>query len=96
MMSKSPFAGLNPNRVSNLPNMGRVQNAFQMIFNSQNPMQAMQKAFANTPQFAQMNNLLRQGKNPEQLFRQMAQQRGIDPDEFIRAMIADPNGNNGR
>lgn len=96
MTSKSPFANLNPARPANIPNMGRIQNAFQTIFNTRNPMQALQRAFSNTPQFAQMNDLLRQGRNPEQLFRQMAQQRGIDPDEFIRTMTAGPNGNNGR
>lgn len=72
-------------------NMANVRNVYKSIFNSKNPMQAMQNMMASNPRMAQVNNLLRQGRNPESIFREMARQRGIDPDEFIREM----QGNNG-
>lgn len=95
MTPKSPFAGINPANPANIPNMAGIRNAYQSIFGGGNPMQAMQRIFANNPKYAQIQNLMRQGRNPESIFRSMARQRGIDPDEFIRSMTADPNGNNG-
>jgi len=73
-------------------NMANVRNVYRSVFNSKNPMQAMQNMMASNPRMAQVNALLRQGRNPESIFREMAKQRGIDPDEFIREI---QQGNNG-
>lgn len=55
-------------------------------------MQALQQMMGSNPKFAQINNLFRQGQTPEGVFRNMAKQRGIDPDQFIREL----QGNNGK
>lgn len=72
--------------------MQQLQNLYRSVFSSANPMEAMQKMMASNPKFAQIQNLFRQGQTPEGVFRQMAAQRGINPDEFIRQL----QGNNGR
>lgn len=72
--------------------MPQLQNMYQSIFKSKNPMQAIQQMAANNPRFAQISNLMKQGRNPESIFREMAAQRGIDPDDFIRQL----QGNNGQ
>lgn len=73
-------------------NMSQLRTMYQSIANSKNPMQAIQQMAANNPAFAQINNLMRQGRNPESIFREMAAKRGIDPDDFIRQL----QGNNGQ
>lgn len=86
----SPFARFAQQSVN--PMMARLQGMYQAIFNSGNPMAAMQNMFGNQPQFAQAMNLFRQGRNPESVFREMARQRGVDPDAFLRQL----QGNNGQ
>jgi len=72
-------------------NMQQLRNMYQSIAHSANPMQMIQQMIAKNPKFAQINNLFRQGQTPEGIFRSMAKQRGIDPDEFIR-QLQDNNG----
>ena len=62
--------------------MNAIQQAKQMMgLLSGNPQQMIQ----NNPM---LNQIMQQnkGKTPEQIFRSMAQQRGIDPDEFLRQL----------
>lgn len=73
-------------------NMAQLRNIYQSISSSANPMQALQQMMGSNPKFAQINNLFRQGQTPEGVFRNMAKQRGIDPDQFIREL----QGNNGK
>ena len=59
-----------------------IQQAKQMMgFFGGNPQQIIQ----NNPI---LNQIMQQnkGKTPEQIFRSMAQQRGIDPDAFLREL----------
>lgn len=71
--------------------MGQVQKFYQAVSSSQNPMQSIDKLLSSNPKFAQIKTLMKQGRTPESLFREIAAQRGIDPDEFVRQM----QGNNG-
>lgn len=66
--------------------MSQLRNMYRSISGSANPMQALQQMMGNNPMFAQINNLFRQGQTPEGIFRAMAKQRGIDPDQFIREL----------
>lgn len=44
-----------------------------------------QMAMTN-PQAQQVLNMLNGGANPEQLYRQLCQQRGVNPDEFLQTI----------
>lgn len=87
-----PMTGMRQPQPSGGITMPQLQNMYQSIFKSGNPMQAIQRMAASNPRFAQISNLMKQGRNPESIFREMAAQRGIDPDDFIRQL----QGNNGQ
>ena len=73
----NPFNALNPA-------MSNIRNAYQMLTNAQNPMQVFQQIAGNNPQLQPILNALRGGMNPQQLFMNMCQQRGINPQEFLK------------
>lgn len=73
-------------------NMAQLRNLYQSISNSANPMQALQQMMGSNPRFAQINNMMKKGMSPEGIFREMAANRGIDPNDFIRQL----QGNNGK
>lgn len=85
----SPFYGMGggqltpTQRILQNPNMVRYQNMYRTLCSSRNPTQAIQQMIGNNPQ---LNSLLQQGRNPESVFRELAKQKGIDPDAFIRAL----------
>lgn len=81
----NPFNTLNP--INNM-NMGAIQNAYQMLANAQNPMQVFQQMAMQNPQLQPIMNMLRNGANPQQIFNSMCQQRGINPNEFIRSITS--------
>lgn len=63
--------------------LGQLYNVFMR---SNNPMSILQNMAINNPQLTPILNALKQGANPEQIFRQLATQNGINPDEFIRTI----------
>ena len=65
-------------------NMTAIRNAYQMLTSSSNPMQIFTQLAQNNPQLQPILNMLRNGANPQQLFNSMCQQRGINPQEFIK------------
>lgn len=77
----NPFNTLNP---MNNYDMGSIQNAYRALTTSNNPMQVFQQMAMNNPRLQPVLNMLNQGANPQQLFVNMCQQRGIDPNAFIR------------
>ena len=80
----NPFSSLNP--INNNANIGAIQNAYNILANARNPMQAFQQIVMNNPQLQPIMNMLRNGANPQQLFNSMCQQRGINPNDFIRSI----------
>lgn len=79
----NPFNALNP--INNM-NMGAIQNVYQMFANAQNPMQVFQQMAQRNPQLQPIVQALRNGGNPQQIFNNMCQQRGINPNDFIRSI----------
>ncbi len=77
----NPFSVMNPNS----PSMGvnQMKNMYQMIMGSRNPMMAFQQLASNNPQLQPVLQMLQRGANPEQIFRQMCQQRNINADDMI-------------
>lgn len=86
----NPFAQMNPiNAYSG--NMGNIRSMYQAIAGSKNPMQAFSRIAAQNPAMQPILNALRNGANPQQLFNTLCQQRGVNPQEFLRSIT----GNNG-
>lgn len=86
----NPFSAVNPiNRYS--PNMGNLRSMYQAVMNSSNPMQAFSQIASKNPNLQPIMQALRGGANPQQLFNSLCQQRGINPQEFLRQLT----GNNG-
>lgn len=66
------------------PNTGfNMADAFNVLNNSQNPIQAFMQLAQNNPQMKQVADMLQRGANPQQLFLSMCQQRGINPQQFM-------------
>ena len=86
----NPFAQMNPiNAYSG--NMGNIRSAYQAIAGSSNPMQAFSKIASQNPAMQPILNALRNGADPQRLFNTLCQQRGINPQEFLRS-ITNNNG----
>ena len=82
----NPFNSLNPTNPMNANNMAGIRNAYQILSSSRNPMQAFQQMAQNNPQLQPIMQMLRNGANPQQIFMNMCQQRGINPQEFLRSI----------
>lgn len=77
----NPFNTLNP---MNNYDMGSIQNAYKALTTAKNPMQVFQQMAMNNPRLQPVLSMLNQGANPQQLFMNMCQQRGINPQQFLR------------
>ena len=80
----NPFNSINANNPYNANNMAGMRNAYQMLTQSQNPMAVFQQMAQQNPNLQPVMNMLRNGANPQQLFYSMCQQRGINPQEFLK------------
>lgn len=87
----NPFNALNPSNPMRAYDFGYLRNLYQSL-SGKNPMQVIGQMAMRNPQMQPIMQALRGGQNPQQLFRSLCQQRGINPDEFIGNIV----GNNGR
>ena len=77
----NPFAALNPNN----PMRGYDFNQLRSMYkNMGNPMQMLNQMAMQNPRMQPIVQALQGGANPQQLFNTLCQQRGINPQEFIR------------
>lgn len=59
----------------------------QNVLNSSNPMELIQKMVLNNPKMQNVMNLYKaSGMSPKQFFYQFAQQKGVNPDEFLNSL----------
>lgn len=65
------------------PNYGQIKEIYNAM-KSGNPMQMFQQMASRNPNMKPILNMLNNGANPQQVFYQICQQRGINPDEFIK------------
>lgn len=79
---ENPFNTLNPS--TNNPSMNSIQNAYRMLMSSPNPMALLQNMAQQNPSLQPVVQILKQGGNPQQVFINLCQQRGIDPNQFIK------------
>lgn len=82
----NPFFNNNSMPNMNGINMGQVKQIYNMLRNSSNPNQLLNQMAINNPQLGQAINLIKANGNYEQVFRDMCNQRGINPDDFLRQM----------
>lgn len=82
------YQQLNPqNQVSQLSQNSQIQGIIQMAKSGGNPMQMIQSIAGQNPQMQNMMNILNSGKmSPKQLFMNMANQRGINPNDIINML----------
>jgi hypothetical protein len=58
-----------------------------MVSRSNNPMQLMQTMAQSNPQLQSILNLIQTSqKSPKDLFFEMAQQRGVDPQQILQML----------
>lgn len=81
---KNPFNALNP--TPNPTGMASIQNAYRMLMSSPNPMALLQNMAQQNPSLQPVVQILKQGGNPQQLFINLCQQRGIDPNQFMKQL----------
>ena len=67
------------------PLVDQIKRMAQMVNSARNPQQVLAHLAQNNPQVKSVMDLC-QGRNPEQVFRYMCAQRGINPDEVIQAL----------
>ena len=83
----NPFNIMNPM----IPITNNARNVYQAFMNSRNPMQMFMQMANGNPQLQQIANMLNSGMNPQQLFNNMCQQRGINPQQFLAQITGNNN-----
>ena len=73
----NPFNTMNMN-----PNF-QLKNMYQLLMNSQNPMAMFQQMAVQNPRLRPIVEMLR-NKSPQEVFNNLCQQKGVNPDEFIK------------
>ena len=71
--------------------MGNIQSLYRALMGAKDPMQAFQRIASQNPYMQPILQALQGGANPQQLFASLCQQRGINPQEFMR-QITNNNG----
>ena len=79
----NPFKTMS-NTYANMPNMNNIRQTYQMLKSKGNPMMLMQNMAQNNPQLKPILQAINSGTSPQQIFNSMCQQKGIDPNEFIK------------
>lgn len=81
----NPFYTNNSQRFQNSSSSyGSINDIYKLLSNSNNPMQIFNNIAKNNPNMAPIVSLLNNGYSPQQVFNTMCQQRGINPQEFIK------------
>lgn len=79
----NPFKVMN-NTYANMPNMNNIRQTYQMLKSKGDPMVLMQNMAQNSPQLKPILQAMNGGLSAQQIFNNLCQQRGIDPNEFIK------------
>lgn len=65
-------------------NLGSIKT----LLNSSNPSELVQNLISQNPQLQNVMQLMQSsGRTPKEFFYQYAQQKGINPDEFINSLL---------
>ena len=65
-------------------NTAQFRDAYKMFANSKNPMELFMKMAESNPNLQPAIAMIKAGQNPQLVFNQLCQQRGINPQEFLK------------
>lgn len=81
------YQQLNQSQLSRNNTNGGLQQIINMVSHSNNPMQLIQTMAQSNPQLQSILNLIQTSqKSPKDLFFEMAQQRGVDPQQILQIL----------
>ena len=81
------YQQLNQSQLSRNNTNGGLQQIINMVSHSNNPMQLIQTMAQSNPQLQSILNLIQTSqKSPKDLFFEMAQQRGVDPQQILQML----------
>ena len=75
----------NPFNSQNTNSNVQMQNIYKMLTQSNNPIQLFQQIASKNPSMQPVLDMLKT-KNPEEVFRIICNQRGVDPQQFIKSI----------
>ena len=86
----SLYNQLNQNQIvnpSSVNNLAQIKQMINMFKGASNPQQLLMNMAKTNPQMQNVMNLIQSsGKSPKDLFYQLAQQRGVNPDEILNML----------
>ncbi len=81
------YQQLNQSQLSRNNTNGGLQQIINMVSHSNNPMQLIQTMAQSNPQLQSILNLIQTSqKSPKDLFFEIAQQRGVDPQQILQML----------
>lgn len=65
---------------------GNIRELYRAMSQSTNPYDMFMRLASQNPQMQPIINAINSGNSPENVFKSMCQQRGINPNEFINSL----------
>lgn len=81
----NPF-NMNNNFNPYMNNNNEFRNLYRAMCQSNNPYQMFMNLAGNNPNMQPIINAMQNGINPQQIFNTMCQQRGINPNQFLKSI----------
>ena len=86
-MSSSLYQQLNPTKTQLPNNLSNIKQMMNTLKGVSNPQQRMATLAKNNPQMKDVMTLVQNsGMPPKDLFYKMAQEKGVNPDEILKAL----------
>ena len=82
----NPFNTIDPANPMNSNSIGEMKSMYQAFRNTNNPIGLFQQLAGRNPRLKPILDQLKNGANPQQLFNQVCQQRGINPQELMNML----------
>lgn len=76
----------NPFNVQNNNTNYQLSNIYKMLIGANNPIITFKQLASQNPQMEPIVNMLNGGMSPQQIFNNLCQQRGVDPQQFIKSI----------
>lgn len=83
----NPFSVLNQANINIQNNMNDIRSLYQMFSTSKNPMQLFSNMAMKNPNLQPILSMLQRGNNPQQIFNMLCNQKGINPNNFIKSLM---------
>lgn len=82
-----PMPGILQQLAKSSPMMGKIKQMMTMVSGAQDPNGMIRQLMANNPQMKQVTDLIQSaGGDPRRAFYELAQQKGVDPQEILDMM----------